>query len=115
MNTKTSTPAAPASPITPAAASRIQGATAKGNGGGVAKGIHEACSRIRVAIGLAHDLQKVVHGLVAFDFALCQGLHAVHERIPLGNGNAKLPLNQLGVVGVAVVARVPSQEVASRM
>lgn len=38
MNTKTSTPAAPASPMTTAAAARIQGATAKNNGGSVAKG-----------------------------------------------------------------------------
>lgn len=40
MNTKTSNPAAPASPMTPAAASRIQAATAKVNGGSVAKGKH---------------------------------------------------------------------------
>ncbi len=38
MTTKTSTPVAPASPMTLAAASRIQGSTAKGNGGGVVKG-----------------------------------------------------------------------------
>ncbi|WP_439115094.1 hypothetical protein [Hydrogenophaga sp.] len=39
MNTKISTPAGrPASPMTPVAASRIQGTAAKGNGGGVAKG-----------------------------------------------------------------------------
>ncbi len=51
MNTKTSTPAAPASPMTPAAASRIQGATAKGNGGGVTKGSFAARAQSAAAKG----------------------------------------------------------------
>ena len=51
MNTKTSTPAAPASPMTPAAASRIQGVTAKGNGGGVAKGSFPARAQSAAAKG----------------------------------------------------------------
>ena len=38
MNAKTSTPAAPATPMTGLAAARIQSATAKASGGAVAKG-----------------------------------------------------------------------------
>ena len=51
MNTKTSTPTGPASPMTPAAASRIQGATAKGNGGGVSKGSFAARAQSAAAKG----------------------------------------------------------------
>lgn len=57
MNTKTSIPAparvAPASSMTPTAASRIQGATAKGNGGGggVAKGSFAARAQSAAAKG----------------------------------------------------------------
>ncbi len=54
MNTKTSTAAAPgasASPMTPAAASRIQGATAKGNRGGVVKGSFAARAQSVAAKG----------------------------------------------------------------
>ena len=51
MNTKTSTPATPAAPTTPTAASRIQGATAKSNGGGVAKGSFAARAQSAAAKG----------------------------------------------------------------
>lgn len=51
MNTKASPTTAPASPMTPAAASRIQGATAKGNGGGVAKGSFPARAQSAAAKG----------------------------------------------------------------
>jgi hypothetical protein len=51
MNAKTSTQAGAASPMTPVAASRIQGATAKGNGGGVAKGSFAARAQSAAAKG----------------------------------------------------------------
>ena len=51
MNTKTSIPTAPASPMTPAAASRIQGATAKGSGGSVVKGSFAARAQSAAAKG----------------------------------------------------------------
>lgn len=51
MNTKTSTSTAPSSPMTPVAASRIQGATAKVNGGGAAKGSFAARAQSAAAKG----------------------------------------------------------------
>ncbi len=51
MNTKTPPPAAPASPMTPVAASRIQAATARGNGGSVAKGGFAARAQSAAAKG----------------------------------------------------------------
>ena len=52
MNTKTSIPATtPATPMTPDAASRIQGSAAKGNGGGVAKGSFAARAQRDAAKG----------------------------------------------------------------
>lgn len=51
MNTKTSSTAAPASPMTQAAASRIQGTTAKGNRGGVTKGSFAARAQSAAAKG----------------------------------------------------------------
>ena len=51
MNTKTSTPTRPISPMTPAAVSRIQSATAKVNGGGVARGSFAARAQGTVAKG----------------------------------------------------------------
>ncbi len=52
MNTKTSTPpVGTGSPMTPAAASRIQGATAKSNGGSVAKGSFAARAQSAAAKG----------------------------------------------------------------
>ena len=55
-----------------------------------------------MAIGQAHDLEKISHCLVAFDFALGQGFHAVHEAVPLGNRNTQLLFDQLDVKAGAV-------------
>lgn len=51
MTTKTSTPASPANPMTSSAAARIQGATAKANGGAVAKGSFAARAQSAAAKG----------------------------------------------------------------
>jgi hypothetical protein len=50
MTTKTSTPAAPATPMTSTAAARIQGATAKVRGGAVAKGSFAARAQRAAAL-----------------------------------------------------------------
>lgn len=50
MTTKSSTPA-PTTPMTAAATARIQGATAKANGGGVAKGSFAARAQRAAAKG----------------------------------------------------------------
>ena len=51
MTTKTSTPIAPVSPMTQAAASRIQSTTARSNGGGVPKGSFAARAQRAAAKG----------------------------------------------------------------
>lgn len=51
MTTKTSNPSAPTTPMTAAAAARIQGATAKANGGGVANGSFAARAQGAAAKG----------------------------------------------------------------
>ena len=51
MTTKTSTPSAPATPMTAVAAGRIQGATVKSNGGAVAKGSFAARAQSAAAKG----------------------------------------------------------------
>ena len=51
MNAKTSTPLAPATPMNGPAAARIQGATAKANGGAVAKGSFAARAQSAAAKG----------------------------------------------------------------
>lgn len=51
MNEKASTPAAPATPMTGSAAARIQSATAKANGGAVAKGSFAARAQSAAAKG----------------------------------------------------------------
>lgn len=51
MNAKTSTPTAPATPMTGSAAARIQSATAKANGGAVAKGSFAARAQSAAAKG----------------------------------------------------------------
>lgn len=51
MTTKTSAPSAPATPMTATAAARIQGATAKANGGMVAKGSFAARAQSTAAKG----------------------------------------------------------------
>lgn len=51
MAEKTSSPAAPSVPMTPTAAARIQGATAKANGGVVTKGSFAARAQRAAAKG----------------------------------------------------------------
>lgn len=51
MTTKTSTPAAPSTPMTQTAASRIQAATARTSGGTVAKGSFAARAQSAAAKG----------------------------------------------------------------
>ncbi|MGC8531064.1 MAG: hypothetical protein ACP5M1_03405 [Acidiphilium sp.] len=51
MTTKSAPQSTPRTPMTPAAASRIQGATAKGNGGSVAKGSFAATAQSVAAKG----------------------------------------------------------------
>lgn len=51
MTTKTSAATRPATPMTPSAASRIQGATAKANSGVVAKGSFAARAQSAAAKG----------------------------------------------------------------
>jgi len=105
---------------------------------GILKELHTAIHARR----LANHLEEIVHRLVGLDLPLGQGLYAVHEAGPVGHGNAQLLLHRLGikgggvrhpdgtgrtvqgnsqgvvhttriVVGVAVVAKVPLQEVAT--
>ncbi len=51
MTSKTSTPVAPAVPMTPSAASRIQAAAARSSGGTVAKGSFAARAQSAAAKG----------------------------------------------------------------
>jgi hypothetical protein len=51
MTTKTSRPAAPAKPMTPAATARIQSATAKANGGIVPKGSFASAQHVTAKNG----------------------------------------------------------------
>ena len=57
---------------------------------------------IGLAVGLAQHFEEVVHGLVVLHLALRQGLHAVHEAVPLRDGNAQLLLDRLRVKARAV-------------
>jgi hypothetical protein len=104
--------------------------------------VRQAQGRIGMGVRLAQHLEEVVHRLVALDLALRQRLHAVHEAVPLRDRDTQLLLDRWAsklvlwgtlmallaplraiervllqttriVVGVAVVASVPSQEVAS--